>query len=56
MNSIEQTIYNNGVNIKTEHYFSGDGYDEVKDEYIQYDDIVYIFTFYEGELTNCRKA
>lgn len=54
MNEIEQTIYNDGVNIKTEHYYTADD-ERIDEEYIQCDGLIFIFTFCEGELTNCRK-
>lgn len=55
MNRIENAIYNDGVLIKTDYFYTADG-DQIKDEYILYANLIYCFTFYEGELTNCRRV
>lgn len=54
MNSVQMAIYREGVNIKTEYFFTSDG-DEIKDEYILYYHTIYCYTFYNGELVNFRR-
>lgn len=53
MNPVEQSIYNDGELVKTEVFTTMAG-EELKDEYILCDGVLYCFTFLDGELTNFR--
>lgn len=54
MNSLENDIYNNGTICGRSIYHTELG-DLITEETVKYYGILYSFTFYNGELSNCRK-
>lgn len=55
MNTLENTIYNEGTLVETKIFHDADN-NEIKSEYVECDGLTFEFSFFNGEFTNITRV